>query len=138
MKKMLIYNAIGALIGVFVVMLFIRYAGPTLIDKFTIKGNYNLLFYFLYLVTAFFLALLVHELGHLITGLLLGNQFELLVIGPLGVKRKDNHIQFYINKDIAFFGGVSATIPKVQSNENIQKFQWIIIAGPVCSLLFAM
>lgn len=85
-----------------------------------------------------FVVLGVHELGHLITGLVQGFKFQLFVIGPLGIKRTKDKIVFFLNKNLQYYGGIAATIPKSDQPENAEKFAKVILAGPITSLLFAI
>lgn len=85
-----------------------------------------------------FVAIGVHELGHLIIGLKNGFRFELFVVGLLGVKRADNKIKFYLNKNLGYFGGVATTSPVVDDKDNAKKFAQVLIAGPVASVLFTV
>jgi hypothetical protein len=89
-------------------------------------------------IIALFIALAVHELGHVITGLAQGFRFELFVVGLLGVKRTEQGIKIYLNKDVGMMGGVAATIPITQSPANRKKFAYMILGGPVSSLLFGL
>lgn len=81
--------------------------------------------------------LAVHELGHLVTGLIQGFRFELFVVGPLGIKREDNKIKLYLNTNLGYYGGVAATSPVDDHQDNAKKFARILLAGPLTSLLFA-
>ncbi|HYH14079.1 MAG TPA: site-2 protease family protein [Flavisolibacter sp.] len=90
------------------------------------------------LILALFAALAVHELGHLLTGIFQGFRFELFVVGPLGIKRTDKGVRIYFNKNLGFWGGVAATVPIRQNPRNKQKFAWLILAGPLASLLFSL
>ncbi|MBI9033286.1 MAG: M50 family metallopeptidase [Bacteroidales bacterium] len=87
-----------------------------------------------------FISLTVHELGHLITGLIHGFKFQLFVVGFLGVKRDENtdRVKVYFNTDFNYFGGVAATLPVDHQPGNIRKFANILIAGPLTSLFFAI
>lgn len=85
-----------------------------------------------------FLVLGIHKLGHLLTGLAQGFRFELFVVGPLGIKREDDKIKVYLNKDIQFYGGVAATLPRNNHPDNDKMFANILIAGPIASLLLAI
>jgi hypothetical protein len=89
-------------------------------------------------IIALFIALAVHELGHIITGLAQGFRFELFVVGLLGVKRTEQGMKIYLNKDVGMMGGVAATIPITQSPANRKKFAYMILGGPVSSLLFGL
>lgn len=90
------------------------------------------------LIVMMFVILGVHELGHLITGLRLGFRFELFVVGPLGIKRENNRIKVYLNKNIAHYGGLAATIPTSDNPENGKILARICIAGPIASIAFAV
>lgn len=85
-----------------------------------------------------FIVLGVHELGHLIAGLINKFQFELFVVGPLGIKRADNRIKFYLNKNVGYYGGIAATSPTDNSPDNAKKFAQVLLAGPIASILFAL
>jgi len=85
-----------------------------------------------------FSAIFLHELGHLITGLLQGFRFELFVVGFLGVKRENDKVKFYFNTNMQLFGGVASTIPVEDTPENARKFANVLLAGPLTSLAFAI
>lgn len=85
-----------------------------------------------------FAAITAHELGHLLVGLMQGFRFELFVVGFLGVKREEDFIKWYFNKNMGLFGGVAATSPVEDDPTNAKKFARILLAGPVASILFAI
>ena len=85
-----------------------------------------------------FIVLTIHELGHLLAGLWQGFRFELFVVGPLGIKREDEKVKIYLNKNLGYYGGVAATSPRDNSSDNGKKFARLIIAGPLTSLVFAL
>ncbi|WP_037321227.1 M50 family metallopeptidase [Salegentibacter sp. Hel_I_6] len=80
----------------------------------------------------------IHELGHLITGVYLGFRLELFILGPLGIKRDEDKIKIYFNKNIAHYGGITSTIPRKDSPENNRKFALILLAGPITSLFLSI
>lgn len=84
-----------------------------------------------------FLVIVVHELGHLLTGLAQGFKFQLFIVGPLGIKRDEetDRVKVYFNKELNLAGGLAATIPTREAPGNIRKFARLIIAGPLASLL---
>jgi hypothetical protein len=96
------------------------------------------LVFFSLTVIAMFTALAVHELGHLLTGLVQGFRFELFVVGLLGIKRTDKGVVVYLNKNLGLMGGVAATIPIEQSPDNRKKFAYMVLSGPVTSLLYGL
>jgi hypothetical protein len=83
-------------------------------------------------------ALAVHELGHLVAGLLQGFRFQLFVVGLLGVKRTPAGIRVFLNRDVGLMGGVAATVPVAQDPGNTRKFAWILLSGPLASLLLSL
>lgn len=85
-----------------------------------------------------FIVLTVHELGHLITGLINGFRFELFVIGPLGIKRENEKVKIYLNKNLGYYGGVAATSPIDYDEDSAKKFAKVLLAGPIASVLFAI
>ena len=94
------------------------------------------------LVAVFFtmyMVIVIHELGHLLTGLFQGFRFQLFVAGFLGVRREeDDSIKMFLNKDLNYFGGVAATSPTQEHPDNARKFANLLLAGPLASLGFAL
>tara|TARA_R110000751_G_scaffold250568_1_gene350103 strand:+ start:623 stop:1357 length:735 start_codon:yes stop_codon:yes gene_type:complete len=90
------------------------------------------------IIIMLFVVIGVHELGHLIAGLVQGFRFEIFVVGPLGIKRENNEIKVYLNKNIGHYGGIASTIPANDNAENSTKFSKIILAGPIASLILAV
>lgn len=88
-------------------------------------------------ILVMFVVLAVHELGHLLSGIYQGFRFELFVVGPLGIKREGGKIKVYFNKNIEYYGGVAATLPREPDPSNAKKFANVLLAGPIASLLFA-
>ena len=78
----------------------------------------------IYMVTfgVIFSVLAIHELGHILVGLAQGFAFQLFVIGPLGIKAEKNGIKFYLNKELAYYGGVAASTPVDDDPSNAKKF----------------
>jgi hypothetical protein len=90
-------------------------------------------------LVAAWVALLVHELGHLLTGLALGFRFYILVVGPLGIRRNSDtdRVQGYLNRDAGLYGGVAGTVPLETGDTLRTKFAAIVAAGPIVSFLTA-
>jgi hypothetical protein len=134
-------NKLTKVIACVVLLFFILLAGYAVGRGFSIfpKGDKPNGFLFLLLtITALFVTFAIHELGHLLTGLAQGFRFELFVVGLLGIKRDNNAIKIYLNKDLGMMGGIAATVPVQQSPANRKKFARMVIAGPVASLLFGI
>lgn len=96
---------------------------------------YQIIYFFL----LYFLVIGIHELGHLLTGLALGYDFYLYVVGFLGIRREeDGSIKPYFNKDLGSFGGIAATFPKANQEFTADDFSKVVIAGPIVSLVLAV
>lgn len=92
------------------------------------------LWYIVYAFLAFFLALGIHELGHLLTGLAYGFRFYYFTLTFLGIKRDEHDkIKIYFNKDMNAFGGMAATLPSTFDETTTRKFSYVILAGPLIS-----
>lgn len=81
-------------------------------------------------------AIFLHELGHLMAGLIQGFKLQLFVVAFFGIKREENKVTFYFNKELQFFGGIAATSPPKITNNLKKQFAYILIAGPISSLIF--
>jgi len=82
----------------------------------------------------------VHEGGHVIMGLLQKWKFYYMTFGPFRIYReeKDDRVKFGMEKDLLYWGGVGLTIPREQSEKNIQAYARILLAGPVASVLWGI
>ena len=88
-------------------------------------------------LAAYLVCGIVHEGGHVLAGLLQGWKFMLLVIGPFKWYRDtDDKVKFGLEKNISLWGGIGGTVPREESDENIQIFAKTLIAGPAASLVF--
>ena len=84
------------------------------------------------------IALTVHELGHLVSGLLVGFRFSFLAIGPLLLERTpSNRFRLALNRFPSFFGGAAATYP-VDTNVLASRFARVVAGGPIASLILAI
>ncbi|MFZ7119881.1 MAG: site-2 protease family protein [Eubacteriaceae bacterium] len=93
-------------------------------------GIYILISILCYLVSG-----IIHELGHIIVGLINGWKFHLLVIGPIGVK-SDEHgkINFYLEKRTVMWGGVGCVLPQEVKEDNIKIWSKVLLGGPFASI----
>lgn len=89
------------------------------------------------LVLSIFLVLLIHELGHVLGGLAFGNQFALLIAGPLKVENENGKLKWGINRNLGAFGGLAMTIPTNTDNFKARRTA-TVAAGPGASLLLAL
>lgn len=52
-----------------------------------------------------------HELGHLVAGWAVGFRFALLIVGPLRVYRTADGLRLGLNRTLALYGGLAASVP---------------------------
>jgi hypothetical protein len=136
MKKNFISGVLGALISLGVFALAYFFVNQTLINNFLPRNKVEALVYFVMLIIAPLSAITIHELGHLCTGLALGQKLKLFVVAFLGIQESDGKIQLYFNRNLSHFGGVVATAPKTKQDFNPKSFAKILIAGPIISFLY--
>ncbi|MXV14087.1 site-2 protease family protein [Hufsiella ginkgonis] len=113
------------------------YQAPLVLQIFPKGEKPHGLVFCLVAVAALLLVLAVHELGHLVAGLLQGFRFQLFVVGPLGVTRSGDKIVVYFNRNLGYMGGVAATTPVTDDPQNQRKFALTVAAGPIASFLLA-
>lgn len=94
----------------------------------------------IYWVICYVLSSTVHELGHVIYGLLNHWKLFMLIIGPLKLFREtlDSKIKLGIEKNIVLWGGVGGTLPTLKSEDNIKIWSNILLAGPLTSIIFGL
>jgi len=136
MKKSLLSLLFGALLSVVVFLLAYTVLEDSYIDKFLPGNNIETIIFFPMLIIAPLFAIFVHELGHLLTGLALGQKLKLFVVGFFGIKDEAGKTKVFFNKNFSYFGGVAATAPKSEKDINPKSFSKILIAGPIFSLIY--
>lgn len=96
----------------------------------------EVLVYILTALLCYWIAGLIHEMGHIIIGLIYGWKFTLLVIGPIGLKvNETGKLQFYLEKRLVLWGGVGGTMPREVNVNNSQIWGKILLGGPLISIL---
>jgi len=86
---------------------------------------------------AYFISIFIHELGHVIGGLSMGNTFSMMTVGPFKWMKEDGRLQFQWNNNLASFGGLALTLP--QQVENFKKRRLVTVGGgPFASLVFGI
>ncbi|MCF8262606.1 MAG: hypothetical protein K9J12_17650 [Melioribacteraceae bacterium] len=86
---------------------------------------------------ALYLVLIIHEVGHVIGGKLVGFKFLFLTVGPLSLLNNESKLKLALNNDVSLFGGIAGCMP--DSTENLPKKMLVyILGGPGASLLFAL
>jgi hypothetical protein len=87
---------------------------------------------------AAWIAVVVHECGHLVAGLSAGWRFDLLVIGPLRLGRgPDGRVRLDWNRDIAMIGGAGGATP-TRTTRLREAMAINAAGGPLASLLLAL
>lgn len=86
------------------------------------------------MVLVIFVAILIHELGHLLAGNAVGFKFLMLSVGPFKVQKTGDKIRPGINKHLNRSGGLTLMIPECLEPENSKMF-WFIAAGPLANFI---
>lgn len=91
----------------------------------------------LMVLVSFFLVILIHEIGHVLGGLLMGNEFSMMVVGPFKLQKDDGKYSLTFNKSVAMAGGLALTLPT--QVEGFKKRRAVTIGGgPFASLVLAI
>lgn len=85
-------------------------------------------------VVCMFGLILLHELGHLLGGLLVGFEFSFLTTGPLRIYRQDGKLHVSWNKSLELWGGIAACFPKDFKDLN-RRMLVMVAGGPLASLV---
>jgi len=136
MKKNFVSGLLGALLSVGIFLLAFFFLDQSDIDKFLPRNKIEAIIYFPMLIIAPLSALTIHELGHLLTGLALEQKLKLFVVAFFGIRNEDGKTKLFFNKNVSYFGGVAATIPKTVKDINPKSFSKILIAGPIFSFVY--
>jgi hypothetical protein len=92
---------------------------------------------YLALAPLIFAAVVLHELGHVIGGLLAGFRFICLAAGPLRVIATARGIRFGWNRNLDLAGGMATTLPK--DGRNLRpRLMAAVGGGPLSSLLLGL
>ncbi len=129
-------SLIGLFLGMAIMLGAIYFIPKESINKLFPNSPLETVVFFSSVFLCPFIAILLHELGHLFAGLIQGFQLQLFVVAFLGIKREDDKVKFYFNKELQFFGGIAATSPRKVTNNLKKQFAYILIAGPLFSLIF--
>ncbi|WDL94781.1 hypothetical protein JCR32_24000 [Bacillus sp. HNR-4] len=102
-------------------------------EKLEIMLNIWALFGILLLVLA------IHELGHVVFGLIGGLYFKFMTVGPITFQKEKGKLRVRENKLWAYFGGVAMLVPPCIEAPNLsKKWAWLTLGGPITSLLFGI
>lgn len=89
-----------------------------------------------FLPLAWLLAVLAHELGHVLMGRAKGFVFQWLAVGPFRWKKEAGHLRFSWNKDLNTAGGMALCVPP-DSHDLRRRTMAFALGGPLASLVFA-
>lgn len=126
--------AVGGLIGIAAGWLGARY-GSAFFKGAHWSGGQKLSLLLL-LPVAWLLAVLAHELGHVLLGRTKGFIFHWLVVGPFMWKKELGRLRFSWNKDLNTAGGMALCVPP-DSHYLRRRFLAFAAGGPLASVLFA-
>ncbi|CUB10814.1 hypothetical protein BN2127_JRS1_02600 [Bacillus cereus] len=85
------------------------------------------------------LVLAIHELGHVVFGVIGGLTFKFMTVGPITVRKEKGKVRIRENKLWAYFGGIATLVPPSIETPNLsKKWAWMTLGGPITSLLFGM
>lgn len=85
------------------------------------------------------LVIAIHELGHVIFGLISGLKFRFMTVGPITIQKEKGKLRIRENKLWAYFGGVATLVPPSIETPNLsKKWAWMTLGGPITSLLFGI
>ncbi len=91
------------------------------------------------LLGIFLLVVIIHELGHVIFGIIGGLTFKFMTVGPITVQKEKGKVRIRENKLWAYFGGVAMLVPPSIETPNLsKKWAWMTLGGPITSLLFGI
>lgn len=85
----------------------------------------------------FYLTIIIHELGHVLGGLIMGNDFVFVTAGPFKLSKEEGSLKFSLNKHINLSGGLAMTLPKKVEGFRLRRFI-VIFGGPLFSILSAL
>lgn len=91
-------------------------------------------------IVCYLISSMIHEMGHVVCGLLHHWKLYMLVVGPMKLYREnmDSKIKMGIEKNTILWGGVGGTLPVKESEENVKVWGKILLAGPLTSIVFGI
>lgn len=95
---------------------------------------------FIYATICYIVSGFVHELGHVLMGLINGWKFYMLVIGPFEWKREspDEKIRFCFEKNMMMWGGMGGSYPVNKDKDNLKVWSNVLMAGPIVSIVMGI
>ena len=103
------------------------------------RGMETILLIILKFILYYFVALLIHEMGHLVAGIALGWQFYHISIGPIRISYDQNHkLHIHWIHSIGDWGGAVAIFPKSSDSCNIREVGIVVATGPIVTFFSAL
>jgi hypothetical protein len=88
------------------------------------------------ILLSWFIAVTMHELGHVLFGVLNGLTFQFVAVGPFTISKEKNKLRFTENKQWMYAGGVTLFTPPSLHTPNLaQKWGILILGGPLISFI---
>ncbi|AIE87206.1 M50 family metallopeptidase [Fimbriimonas ginsengisoli] len=88
----------------------------------------------LFIALSAFLAILVHELGHVVAGMLTGFRFQTMRVGPLELRRQSGALQLVFVEN-PHLSGFARLVPG-STDRLVARMFWLFAGGPLASLLY--
>lgn len=126
----LLMTLVAVLLCVLIVALVLMASGLSLATASTV----DFVLSFSAFVVMLLLSILLHEVGHLLGGRLVGFHFVLLIVGPFKVQRIGQQLHYGWNRQLNLAAGLSASVPKDQRHLR-RRMLMMVAGGPAISLL---
>lgn len=96
----------------------------------------KILIFIIIAILCYWVSGIIHELGHIVVGLVNGWKFYMLTVGPFGLKAdKNGKIKVYFEKHIMSWGGVGSTLPQNKNADNVSIWSKVLLGGPISSII---
>jgi hypothetical protein len=89
-------------------------------------------------VLAFYVVVLVHELGHVVVGLAVNFELRGVGVGAFELIKERRGFRFRFVPRRAFGGGFTMMVPRSTEGREARRLLWMILGGPVASLLLLL
>lgn len=91
----------------------------------------------LLLLPALYVAVAVHEVGHLVAGRIVGMPPGAIVVGGMAIFKSGQRWIVRFDYRRMFFGGLAKLLPE-NGDFRLASFAWVIAGGPLASVVFAI
>lgn len=100
----------------------------------------EILLFIVVAIICYLISAMIHEMGHVVCGLLHHWKLYMLVVGPMKLYREtlDSKLKIGIEKNPILWGGVGGTLPQEENEENVKVWGKIMLAGPLTSIVFGV